>query len=513
MPHRVLLAGLFHETHTFLEGQTPLSAFQCRRGDSILDAAGDGSPLAGILEIARERNWQLLPAIDLRATPGPTLSDEVVDTYCQAVEEVLDRELAQGLDGVCLVLHGAGVSASHRDIEAAVVRRLRERIGPDIPIGGVLDLHGNISREFAEATQAFVAYRHNPHADACEAARDGARLLARLMDSGQRATTVWAHPAVMWPPTGTGTSFEPMCSLERQARVLEQTVPGILAINVFAGFSFADTPETGVGFTAVTTGPTADAVAALKQLCDWTWAHRHDGNLREEPLDAVLDRISMGELPDGGRHKGPIVLAEPSDNIGGGAPGDGTALLAALVDRGIENAAVAIDDAAAVARLQTASPGDRLVLELGGRGSPLSGGPLKLEVELVSHGSGRFQLEDPHSHLASMAGHAFDMGPCAVVRVVRRAEGVSPLPGSRGGLRVLITSHKTPPFDLAQWRSQGIVPEQLDLIAVKAAVAHRKVYDPIARAHFTVETPGPCTSHLASFPWKHVRRPVFPLDG
>jgi microcystin degradation protein MlrC len=77
----------------------------------------------------------------------------------------------------------------------------------------------------------------------------------------------------------------------------------------------------------------------------------------------------------------------------------------------------------------------------------------------------------------------------------------------------LITSHKTPPFDLAQWRSQGIVPEQARVIAVKAAVAHRRVYDPILRAHFTVETPGPCSGHLAGFPWRRVRRPIFPLDG
>jgi microcystin degradation protein MlrC len=47
---------------------------------------------------------------------------------------------------------------------------------------------------------------------------------------------------------------------------------------------------------------------------------------------------------------------------------------------------------------------------------------------------------------------------------------------------------------------------------VKAAVAHRRVYDRIARAHYTVETPGPCTSNLKSFPFRHIRRPVYPLD-
>src|SRR5207249_2389225 len=104
----------------------------------------------------------------------------------------------------------------------------------------------------------------------------------------------------------------------------------------------------------------------------------------------------------------------------------------------------------------------------------------------------------PHSHLASMCGIHINMGPSAVVR--------------SGGVRILLTSRKTPPFDLGQWRSQGIDPESLRVIGVKAAVAHRRAYDPIAKASYTVDTPGPCSSNLRAFPFRKIRRPVFPLD-
>ena len=60
--------------------------------------------------------------------------------------------------------------------------------------------------------------------------------------------------------------------------------------------------------------------------------------------------------------------------------------------------------------------------------------------------------------------------------------------------------------------SQGIDPEQCSVIGVKAAVAHRRAYDTITHASYTVSTPGPCTSDLKSFPWQHIRRPIFPLD-
>ncbi|MFN0052231.1 MAG: M81 family metallopeptidase [Planctomycetales bacterium] len=501
MSKRVLLAGLFHETHTFLSGRTTLEEFDVRVGEELWSAEQDGSPLAGALEVARGREWEVIPAIDLRATPGPIVEDRVVERFWKAVEETLDRESARGFDGVYLVLHGAMVSELLLDVEGEILWRLRDRLGPAIPICGVLDLHGNISQATAQHSHGLIAYRQNPHADACAAARDGALLLDRLLETGEHPVTVWEHPPLMWPPTGTGTSFEPMRTLEAMARQIEEAHEEILAVNVFAGFSFADTPDTGVSFTAVTLGEPRYAQAELEELSAWAMAHAEMGNVLEEPLEGVLMRIqSSGEGADGSpgsRRSGPVVLAEPSDNIGGGAPGDGTGLLKAFLEHRLTNAAVAICDPLAVQAISSRKPGESLTLSLGGRGSPLSGGPLTLEVELVSTSDGRFELEDRHSHLASMSGNQFDMGPCAVVR--------------HAGVTILLTSRKTPPFDLGQWRSQGIAPERLSVIGVKAAVAHRKVYDPIASAHYTVETPGPCTSNLRTFPFCFVRRPIFPL--
>jgi microcystin degradation protein MlrC len=48
---------------------------------------------------------------------------------------------------------------------------------------------------------------------------------------------------------------------------------------------------------------------------------------------------------------------------------------------------------------------------------------------------------------------------------------------------------------------------------VKAAVAHRQAYDPIARGSYFVDTPGPCSSNLLRFPFRRLGRPVYPLDA
>ena len=142
--------------------------------------------------------------------------------------------------------------------------------------------------------------------------------------------------------------------------------------------------------------------------------------------------------------------------------------------------------------------GGKITLPIGGKGSPLDPGPVTLEVNLVSRSDGVFELEDKHSHLVGSLGKIIRMGPCAVVK--------------HRGLTILLTSKKLPPFDLGQWRSQGINPEELSMIGIKAAVGHRVAYGKIASEEFTVNTSGPCTSDITRLPYTKLRRPVFPLD-
>lgn len=492
MRPRVFLAGLFHETHTFLDGVTPLSAFEVREASTLLTCRGDGSPLDGFLEVAERHGWDVVPAIDMRATPSATVADEAVQWYFEAIAAHLADAMVGGIDALFLVLHGAMVSETILDVEGDLLARIHRQLGAHRPpIFGVFDLHANFTEAMARGADALVAYRENPHVDARAASVRAAELLANTLASGERPHMAWRRAPVVWPPTGTGTQDDPMASLEAMARQLERTDAGLWAANVVAGFSFADTPDTGVSFVTVGVSSASRMERALDELVRLAWDLRTVGNRKDPAVADVLDRTLASAVS-------PVVVAEPSDNIGGGAPGDGTGLLRALLERDAPSALVALNDPEAVSALQDVAVGERLRLRLGGKGSRLDTGPVDLVVELVSRSDGRFTLEDPHSHLASMTGLNVDMGPCAVVR--------------HDGISILLTSKKTPPFDLGQLRSQGLEPTSFRIIGVKAAVAHRRAYDPIAAAHATVDTPGPCSSDLSRYPFRHLRRPVFPLD-
>ncbi|HEX2553902.1 MAG TPA: M81 family metallopeptidase [Microvirga sp.] len=490
---RILLAGLFHETHTFVPEPTRAADFTIRRGADMLARRGDGSTVDGFLEVAESCGWEVVPVADYGALPAGPVEHGVFEAFWGELDAGLRRALNDGgLDGIWLALHGAMVTTDCEDPEGELLARIRAVPGAAaLPLFGVFDLHATFTAAMARHADGLVAYRENPHTDAREAAVRSARLLARALDEGLRPRMHARTAPVIWPPTGTGTADRPMRDLAALARRIEAEDADVWAVNVIGGYAFSDVPEVGVSFSLVTTGPAERAEAALASLVDTAASLRELGVPREWDLDAALDQIGTPE-------RGPVLLVEPADNIGGGAPGDGTAILRAFLRRGVHNAAVAIADPGAVESLRDAQPGETRRLAIGGRGSALDEGPVAVEAVFVSRSDGHFTLEDRNSHLAAAQGVHFSMGPCAVVRV----EGVT----------VLLTSRKTPPFDLAQWRSQGIDPESLSLIGVKAAVAHRRAYDKIAAASYTVTTPGPCTSDLTQLPYRRVRRPVFPLD-
>lgn len=488
---RVLLIGIFHETHCFVPGLTDLADFRIARGAEVLAMRGDGSQIDGFLDVAAREGWEVVPVCAWAATPSGRVTDQAMAAFW---DMALPEAAAARVDAVFLSLHGAMVSESLDDVEGELLARLRAMPHlRDVPVFGVFDLHANLSARMTDLADALVCYRENPHIDARDSAVRAAGLLARHLAGGPRPRMHRRAVPVIWPPTGTGTADSPMRDLAALARRIEGEGQGVQAVNVVAGFSFADVADAGVALAIVSAGPADAAERALDRLESLALRLMRRGYPDELTPDDALDRIAA--LPPG---RGPALLVEPSENIGAGAPGNGTALLRALVRRGVRHAGVILNDPAAVQALAAIAPGQEMTLPLGGQDNPFDEGPLTLTVTLVSRSDGRFAIEDPNSHLIASTGRNVQMGPCAVVR--------------HAGVTILLTSLRTPPMDLGQWRSQGLNPEDFDVIAVKAAVAHRRAYDPIMRASFTVATPGACTSDPRALPYGRLRRPVFPLD-
>ncbi|PXA96218.1 microcystin degradation protein MlrC [Nostoc sp. 3335mG] len=499
MSRTVLFGGLYHETHTFLADKTGMAQFEdggIRIGQAALDAnRGNGSPSAGFIDYAEKAGWRILPTIQMAAQPAGKVTDEVVDLFFKHFLAGLDRHVAD-IDGIFLVLHGAMVSESSDDVEGLVIKTIRDRLKAagraDLPVGAVLDLHGNISQVMVENSTVLRAYRENPHTDAYEAAVAAAALLDRAFsEPGIKGI----HRATKYviSPVGVGSANDPMKSVLAAARAIEASDPDILAINVMAGYAYSDIPDCGFSLNLVTRGPSETAERHLDALVAVLESHVAAGYPNEDDLATALAKADA--LPPG---TGPILLIEPADNIGGGTPGDATGLLGPLLDTGRTNILAALADREAVGQCFAAGRGATISLTIGGKTDAHHGAPIAFTGTVEHLSDGVFELENPKSHLASMGGTTIRMGRCAVV--------------GNGQAKILLSERKTAPMDLGQYHSQGLRPEDATYVVIKAAVSHRAAYDPIQRASFYVDSPGLCTSDLRRLPFTKLAGKVISLS-
>lgn len=490
----ILLAGIFHETHSFLQQATVLDDFTVHEGDAMISRLqGSQSPMDGALTAGRQCNWHMIPSIMMSAMPSGPVDESVITRFLSSYLRDLHR-VASSLDGIFLVMHGAMISTERLDVEGDILEATRKALPPNkqhIPIGGILDLHATFTQKMAEQSTCMLAYRENPHSDAKEAAERAARLLNTVLSEKRDPKTRMMHSRLLFNPLGTGSADLPMRALLQKAREIEQADTNMLALNVFAGFSYSDTPESGCVVSCVHTASPAEADRHLNTLVEIAHTHKEHGVPVEPTIKEVFD-----QLPVPGT--GPVLLVEPADNIGGGCPGDATDLLKEVLRWKLPGVVAIINDPEAVSACKAAGLNQTLQTQIGAKTDRFHGAPLTLEGTVLHLSDGHFTLENPQSHLASIAGTEISMGPCAVFL--------------SGTATILLTSKKTPPMDLGQLRSQGIQPEEAAYIIIKAAIAHRSAYDPIARASFNVASRGLCASDLTRLPYQHITRPIYPLD-
>ncbi|KKC37289.1 hypothetical protein WH87_12085 [Devosia epidermidihirudinis] len=498
MSKTVLFGGLFHETHTFLSQTTTVADFEAvalhRGQDAITANLGNASPSDGFLSYALEQGWTILPTIQMAAMPGGKAADAAVTLFRDAFFAGLAQHMDQ-LDGIYLVLHGAMVSQSSDDVEGELLADIRaalRKAGRDIPVVAVLDLHANVSHAMVDNSTALRAYRENPHSDARDAAVAAAVLLGQSMD-GLAMAQVHLPTRHVLPPTGVGSASNPMKAVLAAARAIEARDPAILNINVMAGYAYSDIADCGFSLSCVTTGDIAKASTYLSDLAALLETHLAEGYPLEDDLATALRRADA--LPDG---RGPILLIEAADNIGGGTPGDATGVLGPLLAAGRMGVMAAIADEDAVKSCVAAGIGGTIDIAIGAKTDRHHGEPVQFRGIVRNLTDGHFELENPKSHLASMVGTHADMGPCAVIENEQAI--------------ILLSTRKMPPMDIGQLHSQGMKPAEASYIVVKAAVSHRDAYDPIARASFYVDSPGLCTSNLKRLPYSKLNNKSIALD-
>ncbi len=490
-----IVCGRFsHESHSFSLISTSLIDFAKQElffGDAITARMADTkTEMGGFLAAAKTFGWNLVPVMSAStSTSGPV----TVAAFEAIVEPLLMELKAQRhIDGVLLSLHGAMYVEEFPDPEGELLRRIREIVGPNMPIAATLDLHANVTDQMIANVDILTSYRTTPHIDQYETAMRAAALLDRTLKGEIRPKVYIARRDTLHGmDLGRTVGDTPMTRMQAKARDIEKSMPGLADISLNAGYYLGDVYEAGPSVIAVGTDASGIAQKTCETLMDEVLTWRDEKTVH---LISIEQAIAHASRPASG--SGPLILADYTDGPGGGGYGDATSLMAAIVEAQIPNSVVGpLFDPESAQQAAEAGVGVTLKFAVGGKTDARFGGaPLHVEAKVIAISDGVYVRAG-----AFRTGTKGNLGTSAALEV--------------GSVRIIVSSNRMQAEERNQYRIFGIEPQDVNVIALKGINHFRADFEPVARAIFYVEAGGMHATDLRSLPYKNVRRPVYPLDA
>ncbi|MDQ3809099.1 MAG: M81 family metallopeptidase [Chloroflexota bacterium] len=486
---RLAALGMSHETNTFSTVPTDYGLFESAgicRGEEVRRQFGTSqATMAGFLAAGERSGVNVVPLFFANAHPFGTITR---DAFERLGGEMLELLRANGpWDGVLLALHGAAVSQDYPDADGEILRRIRELVGPNIPIGAAHDMHANLSRQMVEQASVTTVYQTNPHLDARERALECADLIIRTVQGDIHPVQALEMPPLLVNILKQFTGEEPMRGLVEAGKAARSR-PGILSTSVVEGYPYADVPEMGMSFLAVADGDAALARTTARTLADAAWQRRADLQGDAPSPEAALRHAAAAP-------KGPVVLMDVGDNIGGGSPADSTILLAEARRLGVRSFLQTLCDPEAVRCCVTAGVGNNVTLAVGAKTDSRHGQPVTVSGCVRTISDGRF--EDPRPTHGGF--RFFDGGP--TVRL-----------DTTDGHTLVLTTKRVGNTSIQQMYALGIRPEDYQVVVAKGVISPRPAYAPIASEIVLVDTPGVTTANLSNFKYHRRRRPLYPFE-
>ena len=479
---RLFAATLATETNTFSPLPTSLASYKesvfLRPGEHPEDAPRMcTAPLFVARRRAKDDGFTLIEGSCFAASPAGTTNRKDYETMRDEILAQLTA--AQPLDAVLLGLHGAMVAYGYDDVEGDIIERVRAIVGPKCIIGVELDPHCHLTLKRVSLADIIVLYKEFPHTDVVERADDVLDLvLATLRGKIRPVMSLYDCRQIQSYPT----TLPLMRAFVDKIKAMEGK-DGILSISIGHCFPYADVPELSARVLVVTDGDKAKADALATSLGEEMVSMR--GKTMPEFFDTA-GGVAAGLA----FNAAPVVIAEPSDNAGGGAPSDNTSILRELMARNADNVALGpIWDPVAVRLCFDAGLGASFPLRFGGKIGPTSGVPVDATVEVIGLAPDCWQSFGPTK---------VPLGDCVAIRV--------------GGIEVVLITKRTQALGLELFTNLGIDPRAKKLVVVKSTNHFMAAFGPIAKKVIYIDSDAPLTRDYRKVPYTRVQRPIWPLD-
>lgn len=475
-------ASLSHETSKFSPIPTSLDNF--REEGLYLPFSGEGTAIGEMLEGSfnlakgiRARGHEAIVGPVAFAQPGRPVDRATYEAIKCDILGSLQR--AMPIDGVLMFLHGAQVAENVDDCEGDILAAVRAVVGPTIPIGVASDLHGNFTPAMLRNADLVLPCLEYPHTDFDSRAEKLIDLIVKCVRREIRP--VFAHRRV--PMLGTYyTTASPMREFVDWAKSFEDQ-DGILGVGVTHGFAWSDIEACGASVMVHTDGDEALAARTAERIAERYFQLRQE---IRNPYVSVNEAVSEALAHDGR----PVVIADITDNPGGGAAGDSTFLLRALLAANLQDALVGmLWDPAAAELASRAGVGARLPLRVGGKAGPASGAPLDVDATVLA-------CRDDATQMAQ--GSLAPLGRSVLVQA--------------GGIRIVLNSIRQQVFDPACFEAFGADPRTASIVVVKSQQHFHETFHPFASKIIYASPPGTVNMDYRNVDLRNVPRPMFPID-
>lgn len=466
---RIAIGAMICEGNSLTPVLTRFEDFDFAAGEAMFDKVC-------VVDYFREHCCEVVPTIYAHALPGGAV---IKEDFLRLVDELTDAIPSEDVDGIWLYLHGAMYVEEIGSGDTYLLKRVRERVGPAMPISVAMDFHADNTDEFVRMVNCVTAFRTAPHCDHTETQLRAAENLLRCINKGILPQPQMARANVVICGDAVQTALEPLKSIMERADELERSLPGMLSVQVFNGQPWIDEPYMGPSIVVTHESDNALAQRCADELAKMFYDVRHDFRFlieAVEPHEAIKRAMTASERQ--------VFLSDSGDNTTAGAAGDNAYMINRLQQMGAKNVLVAgIMDAAACDACYAAEIGDTLTLTLGGS---LSSDAEKATItgRLIHRGD---ILSYQHNNAGPSA--TLDCGDMTVVVTRNRAAMCRP------DIFASIDLDYSP-FKIVVVKLGYLFPEL-------AAEAERAIL---------AFTPGASTERLEDMPMKNIRRPMFPLD-
>lgn len=485
---RIAIAGFQHETNTFAPTLADFHEFEIADAwpgllqdeEVIPGTDGINIPIAGFIEAAKANSgYDLHPILWCSAEPSSYVT---TDAFERLSSMILDGiRAADDLDGIYLDLHGAMVTQTHEDGEGELLRRIREVVGPDLPIAVSLDLHANITPELVDHASSLNIFRTYPHIDMADTGEAAFKALEHLLDHGALAKAFRQVPFLI-PLTAQHTWSEPTRSLYAELDRLDGDT--FVSADIAMGFPAADIFHSGASVVTYA-GLQKDADRAADSLLR---AFMEAEDSFDSGLQPPEETVAEAMADTGSK---PVVIADAQDNAGAGASSDTTGLLHALIDGGAQDAVLALlDDKAVATKAHELGIGAEFSAALGGKSGQEGQFPYEGRFCVEALSDGRFPFTG-----VMYGGSIANLGPTAVLRVLDTSADV----------RVVVGSTRCQCLDQAIFTHIGIEPSEQRIVCVKSSVHFRADFELIASRILVAEAPGAHPCRLDNITYHNLR--------